>query len=115
MPDPTTHLLDARRAAEARRAGLDAQIARLRAARSGESDDDEHDPDGAPLSAEWSRLEGLRAGVTAELAEIEAAYERVDAGTYGICVDCGRRIPAARLEVRPTAERCVDCAARAGR
>jgi DnaK suppressor protein len=30
-------------------------------------------------------------------------------GTYGKCLDCGREIPAARLEVMPEAVRCVDC------
>jgi DnaK suppressor protein len=29
-------------------------------------------------------------------------------GTYGTCVDCGREIPAARLEAIPEAVRCVE-------
>ncbi|MEV8273096.1 TraR/DksA C4-type zinc finger protein [Microbacterium sp. NPDC077184] len=112
---PTVHLERARAAARARLSDLDAQIAALRRARSGESDDDEHDPDGAPLSGEWSRLEGLRAEVDRELAEIDAAFDRVADGTYGICRDCGRAIPVGRLEVRPTADRCVTCASARGR
>ena len=40
-------------------------------------------------------------------AEIRAALARIDAGTYGTCVDCGQPIPDARLEVRPEAARCV--------
>lgn len=112
--DPAVHLERARGAAQSRRDDLDAQIAALRRARSGESDDDEHDPDGAPLSGEWSRLEGLRAEVDRELAEIDAAFDRVAHGTYGICRDCGRAIPAGRLEVRPTADRCVACASARG-
>lgn len=107
---PTVHLQRARVTARDRLADLDAQIAALRRARSGESDDDEHDPDGAPLSGEWSRLEGLRADVERELSDIDAAFARVDDGTYGICLDCGRAIPVGRLEVRPTADRCVTCA-----
>lgn len=107
---PTVHLEQVRVAARARLDDLDAQIAALRRARSGESDDDEHDPDGAPLSGEWSRLEGLRADVERELSDIDAAFARVDDGTYGICLDCGRAIPVGRLEVRPTADRCVACA-----
>ncbi|MBN9200212.1 MAG: hypothetical protein ABS61_00135 [Microbacterium sp. SCN 70-18] len=107
---PAVHLERARAAARSRLADLDDQIAALRRARSGESDDDEHDPDGAPLSGEWSRLEGLRAEVDRELADIDAAFGRVDDGTYGICRGCGRAIPVGRLEVRPTADRCVTCA-----
>ena len=34
---------------------------------------------------------------------------RIDAGSYGQCVDCGRELPDERLEARPEAERCVDC------
>jgi RNA polymerase-binding transcription factor DksA len=30
-------------------------------------------------------------------------------GSYGICKECGRDIPAARLEAMPEAVRCVEC------
>jgi RNA polymerase-binding transcription factor DksA len=33
-------------------------------------------------------------------------------GTYGECIECGEPIPAARLEVNPTARRCAACQAR---
>ena len=46
---------------------------------------------------------------TAELGDIEAALERMDAGTYGQCTDCGVTIPSARLSAYPTAKRCIDC------
>ncbi len=46
---------------------------------------------------------------TAELGDIEAALERIDAGTYGICTDCGISIPAARINAYPTASRCINC------
>ena len=46
---------------------------------------------------------------TAELGDIEAALERLDAGTYGQCTDCGVTIPPARLNAYPTAKRCIDC------
>ena len=107
--------LDARRAdALARLAHLDDVLAGLRAERGADSADDEHDPEGATLSAEWSRLEGLRAEAEREIADVDAALARVDDGTYGTCTDCGRRIPAARLAARPDATRCVACAERAG-
>ena len=41
-------------------------------------------------------------------AEVAAALARLDAGTYGTCVDCGRPVEPARLEVRPEAARCVE-------
>ncbi|WP_322993610.1 TraR/DksA family transcriptional regulator [Limnohabitans sp.] len=46
---------------------------------------------------------------TAELGDIESALERIDAGTYGQCTDCGVTIPPARLNAYPTAKRCIDC------
>jgi RNA polymerase-binding transcription factor DksA len=35
------------------------------------------------------------------------ALERIDSGTYGMCVDCGKKIPDARLKIRPESARCV--------
>jgi DnaK suppressor protein len=42
------------------------------------------------------------------LSEIDAALERVEKGTYGICVKCGKTIPPERLEVHPWASLCID-------
>jgi RNA polymerase-binding protein DksA len=47
-----------------------------------------------------------------EIADIEAALERIKAGTYGICVDCGDDIVRERLEAYPTAKRCITCQTR---
>jgi RNA polymerase-binding transcription factor DksA len=41
--------------------------------------------------------------------EIDAALDRIDAGTYGRCVHCGSAIPLERLEFRPFAAGCVSC------
>ncbi len=43
------------------------------------------------------------------LGEIDAALAQIEAGTYGMCTQCGRQIPEERLEVRPFASRCVAC------
>jgi len=43
------------------------------------------------------------------LAAIDAALERIDAGTFGICTRCGRPIAPERLEARPWASLCIDC------
>jgi DnaK suppressor protein len=47
--------------------------------------------------------------------EIEAALARLDAGTFGLCVDCGREIERARLDAVPWAARCQDDQERADR
>jgi DnaK suppressor protein len=46
----------------------------------------------------------------AELGKITAALQRLDAGEYGICVECGTPIKAGRLEVYPYADECIECA-----
>ncbi len=45
----------------------------------------------------------------AELRLIEQARERLAAGTYGECMDCGESISPARLLAQPTAMRCMAC------
>lgn len=50
-----------------------------------------------------------------EVREIDAALARMDAKTYGSCVDCGAPIPLERLEVRPQASRDVGCQRRTPR
>ena len=44
-----------------------------------------------------------------ELRAIDAALDRLAAGTYGRCIECGTAIAAARLERTPEAVRCFDC------
>lgn len=46
-----------------------------------------------------------------ELREVEDALGRIERGEYGVCIDCGGEIERERLEVQPTALRCIDCQA----
>jgi DnaK suppressor protein len=52
--------------------------------------------------------EGRRLDLREELAAVERAEARLEAGTYGLSVESGQAIPDARLEARPTAERTVE-------
>ncbi len=47
-----------------------------------------------------------------ELIQVDAALDRIDAGTYGECMECGGDIPIERLEVLPYATLDAECAAR---
>jgi RNA polymerase-binding transcription factor DksA len=85
-------------------------MAALRSTRESSPDDDEHDPEGPTLSSEWSRIRGLMLAAELRLGETEAALARLDEGTYGICLVCRKPIAAGRLEARPTASLCVECA-----
>ena len=50
------------------------------------------------------------------LAEIDAALQRLEDGTYGKCTNCSKEIAPERLEARPWATLCIDCQrAREGR
>jgi len=51
---------------------------------------------------------GLEENAEHLLAEIEAALERVENGTYGTCVVCGKAIGEERLEAVPYASLCID-------
>ena len=112
--DPRERLLALRDQAEARVQATAATLAELTHEREGSNDDDEHDPEGVTLSSEWSRLTGLAEAAASELRQVDDALARVDAGTYGVCADCGRAIPSGRLEARPFAKYCVACAAKHG-
>ena len=74
------------------------------------ANDDEHDPEGSTIAFERSQTSTLLAASRTRLAEIDAALQRMADGSYGICRRCGRTIPRARLEARPTALTCVACA-----
>ncbi len=93
---------------EATRVALDD----LRRQRADRFDDDEHDPEGLPLSGEYARLDGLRRATERRITEVDAALTNAKAGRYGVCLACGGLIPPGRLEARPTATLCVQCAAR---
>jgi len=43
------------------------------------------------------------------LTEIDAALERIEAGTFGTCEKCGKPIGDERLEALPYATQCIDC------
>jgi DnaK suppressor protein len=51
----------------------------------------------------------LDARESAELDAIEAALKRIENGSYGVCIDCGTDIPAARLHAAPETPRCIAC------
>ena len=43
------------------------------------------------------------------LREIDEALQRLDEGTYGVCVACEKKIPLARLKAKPHARYCIEC------
>lgn len=45
----------------------------------------------------------------ARVRDIDAALERMDEGTYGLCARCEENISPRRMDVRPFSRYCVDC------
>jgi RNA polymerase-binding protein DksA len=69
---------------------------------------DDHLADSATETYMRELDEGLEENAEHLLAEIEMALRRIDDGTYGTCVVCGRPIGAERLEAVPYATLCID-------
>jgi DnaK suppressor protein len=72
------------------------------------------------VQVEQSRDMGLmtRSRLVERARRLAAALGRIQAGTYGTCVECGEPIRPARLRALPEVETCVGCQAeieRAGR
>lgn len=55
-------------------------------------------------------LEGQGALVAQEIGSVNRALARIENGTYGRCVLCEEEIAPARLQARPEASLCIDCA-----
>lgn len=70
---------------------------------------DQNSADQASETTEADREEALVEAAEVRRDEAKAALARLDAGTFGTCVDCGEKIAAARLEYRPEAARCLAC------
>jgi RNA polymerase-binding transcription factor len=58
---------------------------------------------------------GLAEDLAAQLAALERAEARLQAGTYGLSVESGEPIPDERLEAVPLAERTLEEQQRRGR
>jgi DnaK suppressor protein len=70
---------------------------------------DEYDP--ANLASDLYQDEfdeGRAEDLRNQLAALERAEARLEAGTYGLSVESGEPIPDERLEARPTAELTAD-------
>lgn len=97
------------------KARLEAQLTELegRLERIGEALAEPLDPDFSEQAVEMeddASLEGQGALITRQIASVQRALDRIDNGTYGECVRCGADIAPGRLDARPEAALCIDCA-----
>ena len=68
--------------------------------------------DSSQVTAERGEVEALGAKLRETLDDVERALAKLDAGTYGTCEDCGQPIDPLRLEAKPAARYCINCAAK---
>ena len=60
-------------------------------------------------TAERAHEISVAANARASLMQAEHALEQLEAGTYGICENCGNPIGKLRLQARPRATLCMTC------
>jgi DnaK suppressor protein len=70
---------------------------------------DEESGEGGTMNVERERDLALSAQARAAVDEIDRALSKLDAGTYGICEQCGEPIKRARLKALPYAALCIAC------
>jgi DnaK suppressor protein len=105
-------LADYRAILEQEKAGLAHQLAELGYGDAGGLNYDSNFADTSQVTAERGEAEALAGELKDALAEVVAALDRVEQGTYGRCVRCGKEISPARLEAMPATPLCITCASR---
>ena len=112
-----TKLNELRQALERRRAEIQSDIDRMATEMRwiGADQDAENGSLGNHLADDGSnvmeaeRLSTISADMQDVVAQIDAALQRMDDGTYGLCQRCGKPINEERLEAFPYVAYDIDC------
>ncbi|MPZ71957.1 MAG: TraR/DksA family transcriptional regulator [Nitriliruptorales bacterium] len=116
---PTKRLIASlRKQLEEERSELLAQAASLEADAADESWKEPRSDDDAETGTatfERERTMSLARNARQTVIQIDRALERMDAGFYGRCINCGEPIAIERLEALPQAVDCLDCRRKAER
>jgi RNA polymerase-binding transcription factor len=105
-------LADQRALLEEERATLCQRLAELGFGESESLTFDQNFADSSQVTAERAEVEALVTSLQDSLDAVEDALRKMDAGTYGTCEGCGQPIAPARLEAKPTARLCIECASK---
>ena len=65
---------------------------------------------GDPTVYSWEQNLARRERAKSKLKKLEAALQRIEEGTYGVCGACAQAIEPERLAALPTATLCIICA-----
>lgn len=102
------------------KAELQQQLAALQGRLAGIKKDASHEYPGDSAEQAQERendevVDAIGNETASSIAAINAALERIESGSYGICGSCGEQIGRARLKALPEAIYCIDCSDQAGR
>lgn len=113
----TLDMASAEKALQKEREQVVHQLAELGAGESGDLSSDidfgGSFADAAAVTAERTEVLGLVESLKSQLDDIDTALAHIDAGTYGICANCGKEIEPDRLAFRPASVLCVECKTKA--
>ena len=103
---------DLRKSLQEEKAALDQQLGDLALDDGRRLSFDQNFADSSQVTAERGEFEAVSGSLQASLDDVNAALVKFDKGTYGLCEGCGQPIAPARLEAKPAARLCIDCANR---
>jgi DnaK suppressor protein len=95
---------------EEERDSLRAQLAEL--GYGAQLDYDPNFADSSQVTAERGESDALAKSLNDTLADVEHALSKFSDSTYGRCESCGQAIAPARLEAKPAARLCINCASK---
>jgi len=105
-------LSDLRSSLEQERSDLRARLTEMGLLSGGELPLDQNFADSSQVTAERGEVEALAGNLRESLNDVEAAIVKLDNGSYGTCEGCGQPINPARLEAKPAARLCMECASK---
>ena len=106
-------LSDLRASLEQERSDLRARLAEMGlSGGAGDLSFDSNFADSSQVTAERGEVEALAGNLRESLIDVEAAIVKLDNGSFGVCEGCGQPIAPARLEAKPAARLCMDCASK---
>ena len=106
-------LTDLRASLEKERSDLIARLAEMGLSDgAGDLSFDSNFADSSQVTAERGEVEALAGSLRESLGDVEAALVKLDQGGFGTCEGCGQHIAPARLEAKPAARLCMECASR---
>ena len=107
-----TTLSDLRASLEQERSDLRARLTEMGLLSGGDLAFDQNFADSSQVTAERGEVEALAGSLREALSDVDDALVKLDNGTFGVCEGCGQQIPPARLEAKPGAKLCMECASK---